>query len=194
MALRCFIAVEIPAPLKELLAETTERLRKSGADIRWVRPENVHLTLKFLGSTEETLVAAISGALSEKLSSYSPFYIKIGGVGCFPDMRRPRVVWVGIEESRELKELARDVDAVTLKFGYGAEERAFSPHLTIGRVRSQKGVSGMIKNLENFDTASFGSMEINKVTLMKSELRPAGAEYSGLAEIFIGGRNDVEQG
>jgi RNA 2',3'-cyclic 3'-phosphodiesterase len=194
MALRCFIAVEIPGALKKLVAETTEVLKKFGADVRWVPAEHVHITLKFLGDTEESLVVRICDALSERLSSYSPFYINISGVGYFPDIRRPRVIWVGIEESPALNRLASDVESEMSGLGYSREGRAFSPHLTIGRVRSRKGIPAMMKGLEKLAAASFGSLEIGRVTLMKSELRPAGAEYSRLAEISFGGRNDVEQG
>ncbi|MEJ2682812.1 MAG: RNA 2',3'-cyclic phosphodiesterase [Candidatus Sulfobium sp.] len=194
MALRCFIAVEIPEPLKQQMAETADGLKRFGADVRWVPAGNVHLTLKFLGATEEALVARISDALSQRLSSYSPFYIKITGVGCFPDMRRPRVIWAGIEESKELMDLAMDVESEMVKLGYAAEDRAFSPHLTIGRVRSWRGIPEMMKSIQGLGTVSLGSMEIRMVTLMKSELRPAGAEYSSLAEIPFGGRKDVEQG
>jgi 2'-5' RNA ligase len=194
MALRCFIAVEIPGPLKEVMARTTEGLKKWGADVRWVPVENVHLTLKFLGETEESMVVRICDALSERLSSYSPFCINISGVGCFPDIRRPRVIWVGIEESAELKELAGEVESVLADLGYPADDRAFSPHLTIGRVRSTRGIRGMMKDLEKLAAYSFGGMEIKRVSLMKSELRPAGAEYGSLAEIHFGGRSNVEQG
>lgn len=193
MALRCFIAVAIPAPLKQVLAEAAEGLKEFRADVRWVPMKNVHLTLKFLGATEESLVPRISRVLSERLSSYSPFYIKITGVGCFPDMIRPRVIWVGIEESEKLKDLASDVETEMVKIGYESEDRDFSPHLTIGRVRSRKGIPDMVKSLGKLGAASFGSMEIEKVALMKSELRPAGAEYSSLAEIPFGGRRDVQQ-
>lgn len=193
MALRCFIAVPTPGPLKKLLTEITDGLKKSGADVRWVTAENIHLTLKFLGATEEELVPGICKALSERLSYYSHFYINISGVGCFPDMRRPRVVWIGIEESRELNDLAAAVESEMMKLGYQAEERAYSPHLTIGRVRSQKGIKALISALEGKGAVSLGRMEIGRITLMKSELRPAGAQYSSLAEIPLGGRNDVEQ-
>ncbi len=192
MALRCFIAVEFPGPLKEVVARTMDVLKKFGADVRWVPTENVHLTLKFLGETEESMVVRISDALSERLSSYSPFYINISGVGCFPDIRRPRIIWVGIEESPALKGLAGDVESALVDLGYPADERAFSPHLTIGRVRSLKGIRGMMKDLEKLAAYSFGSMEIKKVSLMKSELRPAGAEYGSLAEIHFSGRSNVE--
>jgi RNA 2',3'-cyclic 3'-phosphodiesterase len=194
MALRCFVAVGIPGPLKEAVAGAIEALKKCGADVRWVAVENVHLTLKFLGETDESMVVRISDALSERLSSYSPFCINISGVGCFPDIRRPRVIWVGIEESPALKKLAGEVESLLADFGYPADDRAFSPHLTIGRVRSPKGIRGMMKDLEKLAAYSFGAMEIESVSLMKSELRPAGAEYGSLAEIHFGGRSNVEQG
>lgn len=193
MALRCFLAVGMPSPVKERLAEAVEELKKSRADVRWVPAENMHLTLKFLGATEGDFVGRIAGVLSDILSSYAPFYIKISGVGCFPDMRRPKIIWAGIEESRRLSDLTRDVEAGMVGLGYAAERRAFSPHLTIGRVKSGRGVPEMISAVEKLSAAGFGDVEIKKVTLMKSELRPAGAVYSGLAEILFGGRNDVEQ-
>lgn len=194
MALRCFIAVGIPGAVKEQLTGVMGRLKKSGADVRWVPIENVHLTLKFLGATEEDIIADITDALYNRLSSYCPFCIRIDGVGCFPDTRRPRVIWAGIVGSRELEGLAEDVDSEMVKLGYAAEDRAFSPHLTMGRVRSRKGIPDMMRILEGLQRVSIGNMEIVKVALMKSELSPAGAVYSSLAEIPFGGRNDVEQG
>ena len=187
MALRCFIAIEIPGQVKELLAETQDGLKKTRADVRWVPLENVHITLKFLGSTEEAFISDISGELARRVATCRPFYIKITGVGCFPDLRRPRVIWVGIGESQELTELARDVELGMVEIGCQAEERKFSPHLTIGRVRSPRGIPDIMRAVEKLGGASFGSMEVSKISLMKSELRPAGAIYSSLAEIPFGG-------
>ena len=190
MALRCFIAVRLPGPVKKAIGEMIEDLKKSGADVKWVPYENIHLTLKFLGSTEESLVEDIKEALSKKLSSYSPFYIKISGAGCFPDERRPRVVWVGSGDAAQITDLQADVESELRKLGFPSEERKFSPHLTIGRVRSQKKITEMLKRLEEYRSSSFDDLEVKGVTLMKSELKPAGAEYYPLAEIPFGGRND----
>lgn len=189
MALRCFIAVALPGPLKNAVGEVIRKLGESGADIKWVPDENLHLTLKFLGETGEGRLEEIKGALHKKLSPYAPFYIKIGGVGYFPGGKNPRVIWVGIEEPGSLADIYTDIENVMVKFGYPREGRPFSPHLTIGRVRSPKRVAEVIKRLEEFRTVAFDEFVVKGVSLMKSELKPGGAEYSGLAEISLEGKN-----
>jgi 2'-5' RNA ligase len=171
-----------------------ENLRKSGSDVKWLPPENIHLTLKFLGSTEESILEAVRQSLSKKLSPYSPFYIRISGVGCFPDERRPRVVWVGIHESGQVRDVQRDIEVEMAKFGFPSEERAFSPHLTIGRVKGREKIDVLLKMMDEYREVGFGDLEVRGVTLMKSELNPAGAKYFPLAEIPLGGKTDVKQG
>jgi len=194
MVIRCFIAVEIPGLLKRSIGEMIENLKKPGADVKWVPHENIHITLKFLGSTEESLLETVKDSLSKKLSPYPPFYIKISGVGCFPDEKSPRIVWVGTHGSGEIVDVQRDIEVAMKKLGFSSEERKFSPHLTIGRVRSQKRIPEMMKRLDEYRSIGFGDLEVKGITLMKSELKPAGAEYHPLAEIPFGGRNDVKQG
>lgn len=187
MALRCFIAVTLPASLKQAVGSVTNSLKETGADVKWVPEENLHLTMKFLGATDEGKVDEITGALRKKISPRPPFYIKIGGVGSFPGGRHPRVIWVGIQENGHLEDIYQSVEDVMRKFGYPPEDRPFSPHLTIGRVRSGKRLSEMLKKLDEFRAADFAELEVKGVTLMKSELKPGGAEYSSLAEIPLEG-------
>jgi 2'-5' RNA ligase len=194
MALRCFIAVGIPEPVRKAIAEAMDVLKKSGADVKWVSQENIHITLKFLGSTEETVIDEMKESLSGCVASYRPFSIRIAGTGYFPAGRRPRVIWTGIEEAGELLDLQRDVEKAMSAFGYPEEGRPFSPHLTIGRVRSDRRMTEMLKKLDIYRETTFGELEVRGIRLMKSELRPAGAEYSSLAEIPFGGRKNVEQG
>jgi 2'-5' RNA ligase len=189
MALRCFIAVTLPAPLKQSVGKMMKSLRETGADVRWVPEENLHLTLKFLGATGEEQMEGITGALRKKISPHPPFYITIGGVGCFPGGRHPRVIWVGIQEYGPLEDIYRAVEDVMTQFGYPPEDRPFSPHLTIGRVRSGKRLAEALKRLDEFRAVVFDEFEVKGVTLMKSELKPGGAEYSSLAEIPLEGRN-----
>lgn len=189
MDLRCFVAVEIPESVRRSIGDIIEILKKTGADVKWVHYENIHITMKFLGATGESLVETIKDALNKKLLPYNPFYIKISGIGCFPDTRRPRVIWVGIEDSDLIKNLQRDIEDEMVKLDYPADSRAFSPHLTIGRVRSPKRMTEMLKRLNEFSTLTFENIEINGITLMKSELNPAGAKYYTLAEIPFGRRN-----
>lgn len=188
MALRCFIAVHVPDEIRESIGTVIGALASTGADVKWVKPGNIHITLKFLGSTEEGLVERISGAVQKKISSRSPFYIKIAGTGYFPDRKRPRVIWIGISEAGDLGPLQKEIDEVAARFGYAPEERPFSPHLTIGRVRSGKKVKEMMELLERYSGRDFGTVEIKGVSLMKSELKPEGAEHSSLAEILFAGR------
>lgn len=175
------------------MADLISDLRKTKTDIAWLRPEKIHLTLKFLGNTDDSMIPEIKERLSKKLSHYNAFYIKIVGVGCFPSPKRPRVLWIGMENSDLLKGIQKDIDAEVAGFGFAMEERPFSPHLTIGRVRSQKGIAEMLRKFAEFRTADFGAIEVKSIHIMKSELKPSGAEYTSIAEIPIGtGRNNVK--
>ncbi len=189
MALRCFIAVTLPAPLKQSVGEMMRSLGETGADVKWVPEQNLHLTLKFLGAIGEEKIEEMTGALRKKLSPYRPFYITIGGVGCFPGGRHPRVIWVGIQEYGPLEDIYREVEGVMKQFGYPPEDRPFSPHLTIGRVRSGKRLAEVLKRLDELRAVDIGEFEVKGVTFMKSELKPGGAEYSSLAEIQLEGNN-----
>lgn len=179
----------LPDTLKKAVGEVIRKLREAGADVKWAPEENLHLTLKFLGRTSEEHLDEIKEALYKKLSHYAPFYIKIGGAGHFPQGKPPRIIWVGIEEPGSLADIYTDVESVMVKFGYPREDRLFSPHLTIGRVRSPKRTGEVIKRLNEFRTVAFDEFVVSRIVLMKSELKPGGAEYSGLAEISLEGKN-----
>ena len=191
MVFRCFIAIEIPETIRKSVGDIIEILKKSGSDVKWVKPENIHITIQFLGETEESLIAAIKESLEKILAPHHPFYIKITDAGCFPDGRRPRIIWVGMEESQNLIRLYKDVANGMTRFGYQKEERAFTPHITIGRVKSQRNMGELLKRLDEFKGRSIAEFEVQKITLMKSELKPSGAKYYSLAEIPFGRRNNV---
>ena len=190
MVIRCFIAVNLPDEVRKSLSGVISELRKSRADVKWVSAENIHLTLKFLGGTEESVVPGIRQCLSKKLSLYRPFYIKIAGIGCFPSEKRPRVIWIGMEGSAVLSEIQKDIDGEISKFGFAPEDRPFSPHLTIGRVRSTRNLTDLTRYFDGFKAADFGEFEVRSIHIMKSDLKPAGAEYSSLAEILLGNREE----
>jgi RNA 2',3'-cyclic 3'-phosphodiesterase len=194
MILRCFIAIEIPEISKKLIEDSINSLKKSGSDVKWVPAENIHITMQFLGETEEALIPSIKGALEKILAPYSPFYIKIADISCFPDGRRPRVIWVGTEESPTLINIQKDISNEMVQFGYQKEVRAFTPHLTIGRVKSIRNMRELLKRIEEMKTTSYSGFEAQSITLMKSELSPSGAKYYSLAEIPFGRRNNVDQG
>lgn len=191
MDLRCFIAIEIPEVIKREMSAITDILRTTGADVKWISAENMHLTLKFLGKTRESVIARIAEALGKKMSSYSPFYITISHVGCFPDRRRPRILWIGVDQTEVMKKLHSDIEREMEQFGFTAENRAFHAHITIGRIRSQRRVRPVIRKLDEYASHNCGTYEVRNISLIKSELNPAGPRYETLAEIPLGRRNNV---
>jgi len=179
--MRCFIAIDMPENLKDAIAGVIEKCRLDSKGVRWVPAENVHLTLKFLGDVKEDLIPEIKNGLALICMRRNMFNISIRGAGAFPNFKYPNVLWIGINESEELKRLYEDIEESMSGLGFEKEDRKLSPHLTIGRVRDRKGVEPAIKELYTFKNTFFGSIEVNEVLLMRSVLKPAGAEYSVIA-------------
>jgi 2'-5' RNA ligase len=189
MNLRSFIAIELPREIKENIDKGTEGLKSTGADVKWVKADNLHLTLKFLGNTPERYLHNIKDRLESVAKLHNKFDIRISGVGVFPNTKNLRVVWIGIKDSEMILKLQRDIDESLKEFGFEIEDREFKPHLTIGRVRSHKNKDILIKELATLKTVDFGKIEVKSIALMKSELKPTGAEYFTMSEILLGGRN-----
>jgi 2'-5' RNA ligase len=183
--LRAFIAVEISPEIHKAIESKTASLRTSldSGLVRWVPTRNVHLTLKFLGDVSATNVEMLSQMLSVEVSQHQGFTLKFEGLGAFPNPRRPRVIWIGIQAPAELEALQRGIEAATATLGYPAENRPFSPHLTIGRVKKKIGSVGMQKirtSLEETQVGSLGTTRVEAVHLFKSDLKPTGAVYTQL--------------
>lgn len=158
----------------------------SSARVRWVAEENIHLTVKFLGEVDEGRVAGIGERLREVCTGHAPFGLTIEGTGAFPGTKNPRTLWVGVAGSEALANLARDIEQAMASLGFEKEERTFSPHLTIGRVRpgrvtERRGLDSIVKELATFKDKVFGTIQVEEILLMKSQLRPGGAEYSVVA-------------
>lgn len=183
MDLRLFIAIDIPEHIKKEIGELLDILKKYDADIKWIPPENIHLTLKFLGATPESLVAQIREVLLPLVSSYEPFYITIQSTGVFPSKKYPRIIWIGIVDSDILKELRDRIEIAMSLLGFLREDKIFHPHLTLGRVRAQRGMISLMEELDLFHDKQFGSFRVDQVKLMKSELKQKGAEYRCLHTI-----------
>jgi len=181
--LRCFIAIQIPDTIRREIRDLLNILKKYDADVKWIVPENIHLTLNFLGNTAEGLIPGISKSLRTVASSFEPFYITIYGTGLFPDKKFPRVIWIGIKDSQMLMKLHGDIDQAMSLTGYQKEEREFQPHLTIGRIKSRKGIIHIVNELDTVQKKDFGTFQVNMIKLMKSELNPKGAEYTSLDDI-----------
>lgn len=183
MNLRCFIAIEMSDPIKKEVGKLLDIMQKHDADIKWVAPENVHLTLKFLGSTTDALLPDIRKSLSKILSSYKPFYIRIYGTGIFPNRKYPRIIWTGIYDSDILNKMRADIEQAMALLGFQKEDKEFNPHLTLGRVRSPKGVVNIVNELDNYKIMEFGMLHVDHIKLMKSDLKPKGAVYTCLHDI-----------
>jgi 2'-5' RNA ligase len=185
--LRCFVSLSLPEKIKDNIVTLTEGLRESGADIRWTRSTNLHITLKFLGQVPELGIAGISGALGKVLDQKKSFIIKFSGLGVFPDIRRPRVVWVGIEKPRRLLALQQEVADSLVPLGFSLEDRPFRAHLTLGRLRSRVGLGKFLKELASMEETFFGEFRVSALKLMKSELAPSGAVHTELSVHGLGG-------
>lgn len=183
MGIRCFISVELPDELKKRIEEVISRLRNAGGDVRWVNPQNLHLTLQFLGDTDENIIPQVKEKLLDRLKGFTQFGIDIKGAGCFPNVKNPRVLWIGISISEELRNLQSLVESTMSDFGFNPDDRDFNPHLTFGRVKSPRKMEGLMKELLLQKEVSFGSVTVQAVSMMKSELSPQGSKYIRLFDI-----------
>ncbi len=184
--MRCFIAIELPEAVKSALTGIEEELKKTRADVRWVKPENIHLTLKFLGNIEEKQTDEIIKIMGDVCSRYYPFNLEIRGMGAFPNIKSPRVLWVGIEGNDTLKTLQEEIDKGMETIGFEREDRAFTAHLTIGRFRSFIEKEGLLKMIKLHEKDPFGSIDVRSLSLMRSDLHPEGARYTKILEIPLG--------
>ncbi|MFQ5455127.1 MAG: RNA 2',3'-cyclic phosphodiesterase [Nitrospirota bacterium] len=184
--IRSFIAIDIKESIRVEIGNIQKRIKEiEGLQIRWVRPDGIHLTLKFMGDIAFSDIDRIKELLNRSVSGFSPLFIKIKGIGIFPDMRRPRVIWMGIEGDRkELIRLQNRVEKGLSDMGYPEEKRRFTPHLTIGRIKSVSSshIKGPQFNdiIEELKYVEAGEFQANSVTLLKSELKPSGAVYTKL--------------
>lgn len=180
--MRCFISVDLEDPdLLDALEEAQRGLRMTGADIKCVERENIHLTLRFLGDVRESLVERLQHMVSK--AEVSPFRSELKGLGAFPKLHRPRVVWAGVSQGvDELTQIFRNVDRELVDMGFKPERRGFSPHLTIARVRSGRNRDRLADYVGRRSNDMFGGFEVKHVRLKKSILTPRGPIYSTLAE------------
>jgi 2'-5' RNA ligase len=190
--IRAFIAIELPGQIKVALSQLQGNLRTSkNASVKWVNSEGIHLTLKFLGNVDEVEIPALNKALSEAVQGVAPFSLELGEPGAFPSSQAPRVVWVGVEgEMEPLLALHNNIDRVLAPLGFPPEKRAFSPHLTLGRVR-EEALPGERRRLgENVTALKKGaksSFKVESLSLMRSRLTREGAVYSCHASFVLHG-------
>jgi RNA 2',3'-cyclic 3'-phosphodiesterase len=182
---RAFIAIEIPPAIHTQLDKISKDLQgqtKTRA-IHWVPANNIHLTLKFLGEVSSANLEHVTKIMSGEAARYSPFEIQVGGIGAFPSVRRPRVIWVGIESPPLLKSIQKGLEAETLRLGYVAEERDFSPHLTLARIShnvTPEELRTISEVMVRYKVGNLGAFRVESVRLFKSDLLPGGAVYTPL--------------
>lgn len=177
--MRLFVALEIPSSLRENLAGLIASMRAVAKEPRWVRAENLHLTLKFLGEVAEGKLDAVRDALGV-IRSDQAVALEFRGLGFFPDEKRPRVFWAGMEASPNLKTLAVHIEGAMAKLGFPRERREFSPHLTLARFERPRMPEALHKVIAENRWREFGSLRTNEFHLIQSRLRPSGAEYTTL--------------
>jgi len=190
---RTFIAIVLGREVHEALGEVIGRLRAcpGGEAGRWVKPESIHLTLKFLGDVPATKLEAVYAAVQRACATVPPFEMYVEGVGCFPNVRKPRVVWAGVrEETGRLAALQKAVEREMAKEGFAPEERPFTPHLTLARIkeradRAEIEALGSAVSQERFALAT--PVGVKEVYVMKSDLRPEGAIYTPLFRAPLAG-------
>jgi 2'-5' RNA ligase len=188
--IRTFIALEMPDPVRRELDEISLRLRKelSGTPLRWVPIDNMHLTLKFLGDTEREQIPALVEILQELTSPVAPTELRLRGLGAFPNPKRARVLWVGVEMPNSVQQLVSSIESQFVGLGFPREERAFAPHLTLARVRGHARSADLLRIQEVLSGAPSvqgATGTANTVTLFQSELRPSGSVYNPLSKFVL---------
>jgi len=183
--IRAFVAVELEPQTVQKIAAVIVQLRPRIPGVRWLPPANFHLTLKFLGDIEEAKVAPIAAALERDLYPFSCFTINAKGLGVFPDLKRPRILWVGLVGG-ELNALASTAEKALVPFGFAAEKKTFTPHLTIGRWRQFNGSPKELGDeIEKWRGDNFGRSNVDEVVLFQSVLKPEGAVYRPLKTVAL---------
>lgn len=176
--MRTFIAIDLTAEIKNELARAVRLLKPVAPGIKWVVPENYHLTLKFLGEVSESRLEMLRTTLEEVTGRHRSFPLTVKGAGSFPPgQSRMRVIWVGIEAGPELLALQSDLEDTLNQQGFEREERPFSPHLTVGRAREPQSQDRLKAELKKLDAKEFGIMEVKEISLFESRLHPEGPEY-----------------
>ena len=178
--IRCFIAIEMPETIQNRLARIQETLRKQIQKASWVKPNNVHLTLKFLGDVDPDNLESIGEAIEGVASRYRRFSLGIGGLGAFPNFARPRVMWIGVKDGSErVSSLAQDINvALNECCGVSFDTKKFNPHLTIARLKERVDLRSYANQYRQYDRIEGAEMKVDTISLIQSQLHPTGAIYS----------------
>ncbi len=179
--MRTFIAIELPNEVKAALAALQNDLRQARADVAWTKPDNLHLTLKFLGEVDAKQISEITNACNDAAVSADSFLLSIKSTGVFPNVKQPKVLWVGLAGAMDkLQSLQRQLDTNLHALGFAKETRGFNPHLTLGRVKSRLNEAAVRAKLLMAELPAL-SFTVSELVVMQSQLHPAGSIYTPLA-------------
>lgn len=178
--MRLFVALDSPENVRKALTELIARLKSEFPRTRWLRPEGMHITIKFIGETDAGKLDSIRAALGT-IHSSAPVEMNLRGVGFFPNERRPRVAWCGVEASANLAQLAADASQALAPLGFPADARVYVAHLTLARFSSPDGLEKLVGAVSSLKSHEFGSARATEFHLFESILKPTGAEYKRLA-------------
>ena len=179
--IRSFLAIEFPESLKEVIADYLQDLKQVPSKIKWVSPGQSHLTLKFFGSISEELIERISQDLLRVLIDCPPFHLSLKGIGAFPNLFRPRVIWAGLGgETEALQEVYQAIEQALVPLGIPKEDRPFHPHLTLGRNKLKEGNEPLYRLMTQWSKGESAPFVVRGVTLFRSDLKPTGPVYTKL--------------
>jgi RNA 2',3'-cyclic 3'-phosphodiesterase len=184
--IRAFIAVELPDRIKQKLSEIQERLKTGRSRAKWVAPESIHLTLKFLGGISPDTVSGVTQAMEEAVLGVAPFRLGVGGLGVFPDVKHVRVVWAGLTgDTAVLTQMQKDLDIALSRLGFTPESRPFTAHLTLARMRDEASPAERETVGKLVESTSFegGDFVVDSLSLMRSQLRREGSIYTRMAAV-----------
>jgi len=186
-SIRAFIAIKLPDDVIERLREAQTYLKHEGLDIKWVRPENIHLTLKFLGDIRQTDVDAVGKALTSATAPFAPLTLSASGLGAFPSVKRPRVIWSGLRGDLEvLARLHARLEEELSALGMEKESKAFKGHLTLGRIKGKVNPDVMIDAFSKYGHMTSRGFVADTLYLIKSDLKPSGPVYTDLISVRMG--------
>ncbi|MDD5382603.1 MAG: RNA 2',3'-cyclic phosphodiesterase [Candidatus Margulisbacteria bacterium] len=184
--MRAFISVELPDEVKKKIAELITELKEIDLAVKWVETRNLHITLKFLGGVKENDLDELIEISTKAVAGSSSFNARFESLGTFPEGKNPRVIWVGTEEGGDkLCQLAESLENELSKAGFKRGEKAFKPHITIGRIKGNKGVDKLKEKMMNYKNPGFGAALIDRVHIMKSTLTPKGPVYETIKEVRL---------
>ena len=191
--MRTFIAIRLPDQLRSEIGRFTEQLREYFPGLRWVKPENMHLTLRFLGEIDPGVLAELEGAVAGAAELFEPFELEVNTVGHFGSQRRPRVLWLGLKESKELTSLAESVENALVERGFGRADKPFKAHLTLARMKKTSALAPDWKAVRENLPPTWPSWPVQEVEIIESTLTPRGPIYETLAHCPLkgsSGRNE----